>query len=68
MFKVGDLVLPEVLRYKTGQTKKFVPKYEIPYKVTIISGTTHSLEHMVTHKSYQAHYNRLKPYNLRNTI
>ena len=68
MFNVGDLVLLEVVRYKAGQTKKFVPKYEGPYKVTSISGTTHSLEHMVTHKPYRAHYNRLKPYNLRDTI
>jgi len=68
VFKVNDLVLLEVVRYKTGQTRKFVPKYEGPYKITSITETTHSLQHTVTGKTQKAHYNRLKRYNPRDSL
>jgi len=68
VFKVNDLVLLEVVRYKTGQTRKFVPKYEGPYRITSITETTHSLQHTVTGKTQRAHYNRLKRYNPRNSL
>lgn len=47
-FKIHGLVSLEVLRDKSGQARKFVPKFQGPYRVIGKSGTTHAyvLNHM----------------------
>lgn len=71
-FKIGDLVLIDSKQMKTGQTKKFVPKYHGPFQITRINGTTYDLIEVNSNssnnnkkKTTQVHYNRLKPYHSR---
>lgn len=71
-FKIGDLVLIDSKQMKTGQTKKFVPKYHGPFQITRINGTTYDLIEVNSNssnnnkkKKTQVHYNRLKPYHSR---
>jgi transposase InsO family protein len=64
VYKIGDLVWLTNIHLATGPTQKFVPKYVGPYTVRAIHNLTYTIEDEAG-RLINVHYNRLKPYYVR---
>ena len=62
-YEVGQHVLLSNEQMKTGQTKKFVPKYIGPFVILEKRELVYQIKDPHSGKIQRVHYNRLKPYH-----